>query len=241
MLYGIALRSVARGRSFRLRSFIRTMVDAPFCSSGRDVRAFGKDNVWNIFVEQWGAPDTLVIYSGGVGKDISTEVELCSNFDCIIYLYDPSPTGIETMHGIDFDKRRIAFSPLGLAGSEGPLAFASPDIPLEGSFRSAGETSNDTMVFPCVRLSNEIKRNGHALVHLLKLDVEGFEYEILDDVLGAGVTVDQICIEFHHFLSGRHPNETKRALRQLREHGYVLIHKSRYDYTFVRRELLTGA
>lgn len=238
MLYATALRSIGRSRSFRMKTLIHTLIDAPFCSSGRDMRPFGKDNVWTIFVEAWKPSDSLVVYSGGVGKDISTELELCSNFDCVIYLYDPSPTGISTMRDLEYTPANLAFSPQGLAGFEGSVSFAPPDLLLEGSYQVAEESRSDLLDFPCVRLSDEIRRHGHSRVHLLKLDIEGFEYEVLADVLSSGVQVDQICVEFHHFLAARHKGDTDRALRQLVDLGYVLMHKSRYDYTFVLGELL---
>jgi hypothetical protein len=50
-----------------------------------------------------------VVYSGGVGKDISFELELAKQFTPFIYLYDPSPTGIETIKNMGSLPPKVTF------------------------------------------------------------------------------------------------------------------------------------
>src|SRR5258706_7627100 len=50
---------------------------------------------WTFCPEGLGA--NSVVYSGGVGNDITFEHELARQFKCQIYLLDPSPTGVATM------------------------------------------------------------------------------------------------------------------------------------------------
>ena len=41
--------------------------------------------------------------------------------------------------------------------------------------------------------------NGHDSIDLLKIDIEGFEYEVLEDCLEDRIPIKQICVEFHDF------------------------------------------
>jgi hypothetical protein len=50
---------------------------------------------WTICPEGLGPKS--VIYSGGLGSDITFEHDLVRHFGCDLVLYDPSPTGLKTM------------------------------------------------------------------------------------------------------------------------------------------------
>src|SRR5829696_3713484 len=59
---------------------------------------------------------TSVVYSGGVGKDISFEHELVRQFGCKVVLFDPSPIGLATMALPKNNIPEFAFFKVGLAG-----------------------------------------------------------------------------------------------------------------------------
>jgi hypothetical protein len=42
-----------------------------------------------------------IVYSGGVGKDISFELEMISKYNSQDYVYDPSPTGTKTIENLE--------------------------------------------------------------------------------------------------------------------------------------------
>jgi hypothetical protein len=70
---------------------------------------------------------------------------------------------------------------------------------------------------------------------LLKIDIEGFEYEVIDDILRKSIDIRQICVEFHHFIKGINIWNTLKAIASLRAAGYIMIYKTRFDYTFYRK------
>src|SRR5882757_5014443 len=57
-----------------------------------------------------------VIYSGGVGKDISFEHALVKDFGCSVVIFDPSPIGLATMRLPMNQNANFRFFPVGLAG-----------------------------------------------------------------------------------------------------------------------------
>jgi hypothetical protein len=76
---------------------------------------------------------------------------------------------------------------------------------------------------------------GHSSVDVLKMDIEGAEYEVLTDVLGSGIPVGQILVEFHHRWREVGPVRTRQAIAALEAAGYVVVAVSSAgtEYTFV--------
>ena len=52
---------------------------------------------------------------------------------------------------------------------------------------------------PCTSIVQEMEMNGHDSIDLLKIDIEGFEYEVLQSCLEERIPIKQICVEFHDF------------------------------------------
>jgi Methyltransferase FkbM domain len=72
---------------------------------------------------------------------------------------------------------------------------------------------------------------------VLKLDVEGGEYDVLGDLLRHPPTVLQLLVEFHHGAAGIPFAATVAAVAALRGAGYRLFHRSRrgLELSFARR------
>lgn len=71
---------------------------------------------------------------------------------------------------------------------------------------------------------------GDVRVDLIKMDVEGSEYAVIDSLLAIGPRVAVLCIEFDQ------PQPLRRvltAVRRLCESGYRLAKIERWNYTFV--------
>ena len=180
-----------------------------------------------------------VVLSGGAGKDVSFECALVRR-GCSVVLFDPSPTGKATMEKKVNQMDGLQFFPKGLAAREAAVKFALPAIPDEGSFRLAAETTNSGNVeFRCVTPEKALELAGFADCSLCKLDIEGFEYEVLDALLRAGLRPAQIAVEFHHFMPGIKWLRTLNSILELRRAGYRIVRKRQTDYLFVRKEFIS--
>jgi|LakMenEpi03Aug12_release.lakeMendotaPanAssembly.Ray.scaffolds.fasta_scaffold34337_2 FkbM family methyltransferase len=178
-----------------------------------------------------------IIYSGGVGKNISFELELIEKYNSLVYIYDPSPTGIKTINELKVKPRNLLFHPIGLNKKNEVLFFSFPKNPDEGSFYaiSSDKVKKENVIqFECQSISNLMKVNGHAKIDLLKIDIEGAEYGVIDDILENQLNIKQICLEFHHFFQGIPRSKTKRYIKKLNANGYTLFHKVGTVYSFIK-------
>jgi len=222
------------------RRWLRRGFDRQFCRPGHGVRKLGTTCAWAVIEERM-QPGASVL-SGGAGRDISFEVELAGRRGCQVALFDPSPTGQDTWTALVDPPKTLRYFPDGLAGESARCAFARPADPAEGSFRQAGAgamTAENKMEFACLGPREALQCAGLEQLELLKLDIEGFEYDFIASMLGAGIRPVQIAVEFHHFLPGIPLMKTLTALRQLRAAGYRILHKDQCDYLFVHRGVLT--
>jgi FkbM family methyltransferase len=179
------------------------------------------------------------VLSGGAGNDVSFERELV-RMGCEVALFDPSPTGRATMEQVVNRHTHLQFFPLGLARSDMVVRFAPPANPEEGSFRTAVASQETTTVeFPCVSPGKALALAGFADCALCKLDIEGFEYEVLEALLDAGIRPPQIAVEYHHFMPGIPWHRTLASMQQLQRAGYEIVRKRQTDYLFVRKEFLS--
>lgn len=189
---------------------------------------------WTFFPD--GLNARSIVYSGGIGKDITFEHSLVEKFGCSIVLFDPSPTGLETMALKENKIPQFKFHAVALAGSCGTLKFAPPSCIEEGSW-SMQRKDSAALEVPCVNLSTLLEQNQHRHIDLLKIDIEGSEYEVIDDLIKRQISIRQLLVEFHHgniHVPGIVRKQSIRAIFKLRAAGYYLIDQSGGNHTFLR-------
>ena len=180
-----------------------------------------------------GLSSSSVVYSGGLGRDISFEHALLARFGCKMVLYDPSPGALETMARTENQVPQFHFFPTALTARKGTLALAPPLDPKGDSWFARNDGTGKIEV-PCTDLPSLMAQNRHQHVDLLKLDIEGCEYEVIDDLLKRRVPVRQICVEFHHgIIPGIGRGQTIRSMLKLLARGYKLVNQEGFNHTFV--------
>jgi len=174
-----------------------------------------------------------VVYSGGVGDDVSFEHDLVKNYGCQVVLFDPSPIGIQTMTRAENKIPQFHFFPMALAAHKGTLKLGDPR-PGDQSWFARDDGAG--LEVACTDLLTAMKQNGHNQIDLLKLDIEGSEYEVLDTLLKARLPVHQICVEYHNgIVPGISRSRTIGSILRLELRGYRLIDQTGNNHTFVRR------
>jgi len=146
----------------------------------RRIGVLGDGGKWVCGLSRLAEKKDCVIYSFGINEESSFEAGLLSNTDhCKVWGYDFSVKGFAKQIPSS-QKHRTIFHPYGLAGTDNP----------------AGEP-------PMFTLETLMKMNGHEHIDILKIDIEGWEFETMTDVLKSFTERDlplpfaQLQIEIH--------------------------------------------
>jgi FkbM family methyltransferase len=178
-----------------------------------------------------------VVYSLGVGLDVSFDEELIARLGVTVHAFDPTPASIAWLKSRPTPER-FHFHPWGVADFDGTAAFHAPGDPEHVSHTMlSGKNPAPTMIeVPVLRLSTIMERLGHDHVDVLKMDIEGAEYPVLKDVLVSRIPVGQILIEFHHHRHGVPFAATQQAIDDLERAGYAVFHGDPrgYEFSFIR-------
>ena len=76
--------------------------------------------------------------------------------------------------------------------------------------------SEDRFQVSVNKLSTLMAKNHHKQIDLLKMDKEGSEYVVINDLIEENLPVTQICIESHHCFKGIGLQKTMVAVESLR-------------------------
>ncbi len=174
-----------------------------------------------------------VVYSLGIGEDVTFDLAMIAEYGVEICAFDPTPKAIEWVEKRDLPKE-FRFYPWGVAAFDGEAAFLPPENPDHASYRIESRESEITLLLPVRRLGTIMAELGHVKLDLLKMDIEGAEFEVVNDLLNCRLTVDQLVVEVHPrigYVFGR----SWRLVRSLRRAGFRLfaISDQLCEYSFI--------
>lgn len=172
-------------------------------------------------------PDALdessVVYSFGAGGDISFETELSERFNSKIYIFDPTPSSISWMATQTLPPH-VYFHPVGIAADDGYADFYAPRGNGTGAHsKLKNEYATQPIKVPMKRLTTIMKEQGHHFIDLLKMDIEGAEYEVLEEIMNDHIPVRQLLVEFHHRFKTIGIKRSLDAIDRLKKTGYVVF------------------
>ncbi len=208
-----------------------------------NTRLYGSEyGGWNVVTDLL-APDS-VVYSCGVGEDVSFDLALIKNHHVTVHAFDPTPRSIRWVKHQRLPAKFVMHD-CGVADFDGIAPMYLPANPkyVSGSLLGRPSPNNSMIEVPVRRLSTIMSELGHDRIDLLKMDVEGAEYAVLDDMEAADILPSQILVEFHHRFRNVGVLKTIGAARRLRGRGYRLcsVSATRKEYCFVHESGLSRA
>lgn len=143
------------------------------------------------------------VLSCGIGEDASFDLSLLSTYSCNITAVDPTPRALEYAKTV-LSPYGIRMLPFALSAHDGEASFYAPTNPshVSGGIRPGRHLSGKSVSVLCRRLGSILAMCDWDRLDLLKMDIEGAEYDVLQDFLNTSQYVPpaQIAIEFHHFM-----------------------------------------
>lgn len=185
-----------------------------------------------------------VVYSFGIGKDITFDMRCIRNHGCLVFAFDPTPKSINWIKSKKIDPR-FTFFDYGIACQSGYQEFFLPSNPrgTSGSLVESPAVSRRKTIQVFMKSFSDITAKlGHKHIDVLKMDIEGEEYAVIDDILSTGISIDQILVEFHDRLFDSEKYMSAETVRKLNDKGYVIFgHSINYEeVSFIRKALVHG-
>jgi FkbM family methyltransferase len=237
MIAGSIAKSLRTAKRLMLASVGRDVLISPQVHC-RTVFIGSEYGGWNVSVDLLG-PDS-VVYSFGVGEDITFDLGLIAKFGLTIHAFDPTPRSIEWIRRQSLPEG-FHFEPVGIGDYDGELSFFLPSNPMHVSMSIVHQSQSASPVrLPVCRLSTLARNLRHTSIDVLKMDIEGAEYGVLEDILQSEIRISQILVEFHHWYAEVGVAKTRAAIKALNGAGYVIAHvsPSGHEYTFVHKSAL---
>ena len=185
-----------------------------------------KDGGW------WFSPEGFnkdsIVYSLGVGDEIDFDLAIIEQYGVEVFAFDPTPSSIDMLDESKLPER-FHFQPWAVTATDGSLQFY-PRLKKDGTKSDVmftmipeEETKDDVIEVPAYSLSTITRKLGHDRIDVLKMDIEGAEYEVLDGLLESPVKPTQLLVEFHHRFVENGLERTYDIISRLRDAGYQIF------------------
>ena len=205
-----------------------------------------------------------VALCAGAGEDVSFDVGLNARHGMRVLCVDPTPRAVTHVAGLleaaaggrayaveggperydlgGFEPGRFEPVAAALWNEDGKLRLYAPQDPSHVSHSALNlQHTSQFIEVPARRVRTLLAERGVSELALFKLDIEGAEYAVLDDLLASGLRPAQLLVEFDELHSPLSPlalTRVGRRIRTLREAGYSLVETEGANFVFVRRDAL---
>lgn len=216
----------SRARNLLLRSLLRVALRPH--SPVRLVRLGSKYGGW-IVPESIVRPGT-VCYLAGLGEDATFDLALIAA-GCNVLSIDPTPRSVSYAEKLSASEPRFRLLPVGLWSENATLRFYAPRDPSHVSHSVVNLQHTDTFFeADCRTVAQVMSDLGHTRLDLLKLDIEGAEFAVLESLEKDHVGCSVIAVEYDQptALSG-----ILRSVGRMRKRGYRVVAVEGWNVTLL--------
>ena len=211
-----------------------------------------------------------ICYLVGAGEDVSFDLALAARFNCPAHIFDPTPRAkahVETLIANLKSGKKTACAtapdgfypdnyppavaellklhPVGIWNNDETLRFFSPKDEAHVSHSIVNLQQTDHYIeVPVRRLATLMPELNHPHIDLLKIDIEGAEYQVLESLHRDQIFPGALCIEFdesytNHF-DAQYMDRIEGALKKLLDAGYHIVGKEGHchNYTLIHQSYL---
>jgi len=189
----------------------------------RVVTAGGAYGGWAYDASAIGAAS--IVYSVGLGEDTSWDEAMMQRHGLEVWGFDPTPKSIRYVRAnARLPAASFHFTAEGLHTAPKRVVFTQPVDSKHVSMRQGRDPRGGATVVAQVNsLRNWMRAFGHREIDILKIDIEGSEYDVIEDwVQAQWFPMKQLLVEFHPQWLANHSRHAA-ALRGLHAAGFDIV------------------
>jgi len=190
----------------------------------------------------WAVPGDLIqpswiCYLVGAGGDVSFDLDLVHRYGVTSRAFDAVEDYVERAREQAGDEPRFSAHHAAIAAEDGPIRMQVTHDPASQSVSAAKLYDSHRFIeLPGRSLPSLMAEFGDERIDLLKMDIEGSEYEVMPTIDLRALGVKVFAIQLHHTGSVA---EARRLIAGLREQGYEPVAcRTVVKLTFAHRDLL---
>lgn len=185
---------------------------------------------WTIDLDSIENNSTII--DAGLGEDISFSLELQKIKNVKIIGIDPTQKSIEYIKNLNLDNFELIEKAIAKYGEKQITMFKNKNSEhvSESMFSSHFSVKGEFYSVDCISFKELIENNHN--ISLIKMDIEGSEYDCLQECLG----IKQVCVEFHDFcIEDKKRKDTDLMIKMMIKNGYEVLYSNgqKNEFTFI--------
>ncbi|KAA8492602.1 Methyltransferase-like protein 24 [Porphyridium purpureum] len=179
----------------------------------------------------------MVVYGFNIKTDTSWDEALIYEYGIPVHAFDPTQKSVNWVKArAQLQTPMFIHSEVGLGDRDRTEVW---NVPLEGVSNSKynHQNSNVSAEVQVKHLRSIMAELGHTYIDILKVDVEGAEYEVLIELLENGcLPTNQLLMETHSYQVKELAAAHIRTVTLLKDAGFTLVDSGsgKHEHTWVR-------
>lgn len=180
-----------------------------------------------------------IVYTVGVGNNIEWDKAMMDYYGTVHHGWDPTPVAVEFIRRKP-PPRNFHFHKFGLSSKDGNVKATLPVGNIASYTTSAYEHAKPQKgkeaQVPVLCLQSMLKMLNHRQISILKIDIEGAEFDVIRDwaLNKYQVPADQILVEFHERYFKSRKSLVTRAINQMKTISFQVFHRTKHEISFIR-------
>ena len=246
----MSFKSFLRKIYFRIRNpkrygRIKRNINCVKCKTERCGNEYGG---FEILLDPLLKKNKIIVYSFGIGEDLSFSEDIIKQFGGAVevYAFDPTPKSFEYVKKnplySNAESTNFRFYNYALASENGEDIFYLPtnENYVSGALHKFNHLKSNGIQIQKKTLKTIMEELGHDKIDLLKMDIEGSEFEVVENIINDNIQFTQFCIEVHDRFFEDKNQKLDSMLQMLQSYDYILINMSddMQEFTFIKRGCL---